>query len=132
MATAYSLAAWVAGYTGLLGEVTSGAGTPSVKIFDADNELLATATINAATAAVNGATGTLSLPILAQEDSAPANGIASYAQIRNGDNEPTVEVPCQEGLTPVAGFCVLNTLSIAMGAPVEVLSVSIPAGTVLS
>ena len=132
MATAYSLDAWIAGYTALLTEINDGTGSPTVSIFDADDVLLAEATLNDSTSAVSGTTGDLTLEILAQEDSAPATGTASYAQIRKGDATPVIQVPCQAGTTPAAGFCVLNTLSIVSGAPVEVLSVSIPAGTVLS
>ena len=131
MTTAYSLNAWIAGYTGLLGEITSGAGTPTVSIFDSADVLLAEATINTSTSAVSGTTGDITITILAQEDSAPAGGTASYAQIINGDAEPTIQVPCQAGSSPVAGYCVINTLSIVLGSPVEMLSVTIPAGTVL-
>jgi hypothetical protein len=131
MNTAYSLEAWIAGYTALLGRINDGAGTPTVSIFDAAHVLLAEATLNDATSAVNETTGDLTLVILAQEDSAPESGTASYAQIRKGDATPVIQVPCQAGSVAVAGYCVLNTLSIIAAAPVEVLSVSIPAGTIL-
>ena len=130
MATAYSLDAWIAGYTALLGEINDGAGAPTVSIFDDEDTLLAEATINDATSAVSETTGDLTLEILAQEDAAPASGTASYAQIRKGDATPVIQVPCQAGTVAVSGYCVLNTLSIVAGAPVEVLSVSIPAGTI--
>ena len=132
MATSYSLNAWIAGYTALLGEITSGSGDPTVSIFSAADVLLAEATIDTATSEVNGTTGDITIEIDVQEAAAPAGGTASYAQIINGDAEPTVQVPCQAGSSPVAGYCVLNTLTIVSGAPVEILSVSIPAGTVLS
>jgi hypothetical protein len=132
MATSYSLNAWIAGYTALLGEITGGAGDATVSIFDDDDVLLAEATIDATASEVSATTGDITIEIDTQEDSAPAGGTASYAQIINGDAEPTIQVPCQAGSSPVAGYCVLNTLTIVSGAPVEILSVTIPAGTILS
>jgi hypothetical protein len=132
MATSYSLNAWIAGYTALLGEITGGAGDATVSIFDADDELLAEATIDAEASEVSATTGDITIEIDTQEDSAPAGGTASYAQIINGDGEPTIQVPCATGSTPSPGFCVLNTLTVIESAPVEILTVTIPAGTILS
>ena len=131
MATAYSLALMTAGYTAALNVITGGSGASTVSIFDADDVLLAEATIDDSASAVSETTGDITIAILAQEDAAPESGTASYAQIIDGDGDPHVQVDCQAGTTPIAGYCVLNTLSIVAGAPVEVLSVSIPAGTIL-
>ena len=131
MNTAYSLEAWIAGYTALLGRINDGAGTPTVSIFDADDVLLAEAMLNDSTSAVNETTGDLTLVILAQEDAAPASGTAAYAQIRKGDATPVIQVPCQAGSTAVAGYCVLNTLSIVEGMPVDLQALTVPVGGVI-
>lgn len=81
---------------------------------------------------MSGTTGDITIAIAAQEDSSPAGGTASYAQIIDGDGDPHIQVPCVQGTEAVAGFCVLNTLVIIAGAPLEILSVVIPAPALLA
>ncbi|WP_252178354.1 hypothetical protein [Endozoicomonas sp. 4G] len=132
MATEYSLALVSAGYTAALGVITAGAGASTIGIFSAADVLLASATIDDAASAVSGTTGDITIAIAAQEDSSPAGGTASYAQIIDGDGDPHIQVPCVQGTEAVAGFCVLNTLVIIAGAPLEILSVVIPAPALLA
>ena len=128
MAYAYSADLWIAAHTAVLGVINGGASDPTVKIRDADDVLLATIVLDEATSAVSGTTGDLTLEILTQEDSAPASGTASYAEICDGDGAVHATLDCQAGTSPVPGYIVINTLSIVSGAPVEMLSATIPAG----
>lgn len=132
MATEYSLALVTAGYEAALAVILAGAGSSTVKIFDAADVELASATIDEATSEVDAVTGDITIEIDVQEDDAPAGGTASYAQILDGDGDPHVQVPCAQGSTAVAGYCVLNTLTVIEGSSVEIVSVAISAPTLLA
>jgi len=130
MATEYSLQAWIDANTSLLDLIKAVDGTPTLKIFDADDDVLATVTIDEATSAVNGTTGVLTLAIDAQEDSTTA-GTASYAQVCDGAGDPHIQLPCQAGSSALAGYCIVNTLTILAGQTFDVLSASIGVGDVI-
>ena len=133
MAYAYSTALWTAAHTAALAKILAGAGTPKIRIRDSGDVLLAEAIIdtNAANSKVE-TSGAITLAIATQEDAAPATGTASYAQILDADGTVHAEMDCQQGSSPVSGYCVMNTLSVVQGAPVEVLSVSIAVGSVIA
>ena len=133
MAYAYSTALWVAAHTAVLAEILEGSGTPKIRIRDSGDVLLAEVVID-----TNGSnskvetSGAITIAIATQEDSAAATGTASYAQILDADGTIHAELDCQQGTSPVSGYCVMNTLSVIEGAPVEVLSVSIAIGSVIA
>lgn len=127
---AYSLAAWVASHQSFLDLIKAETGAPTVKIKSSAGVTLAEVVINEATAAVNGSTAVLTLPILTQED-ASVGGTASYAQICDGAGAPHHEVPCLQGLSAVPGSLVINTLALIDGQAFEVLSLVINPGDIL-
>ena len=127
---AYSLAAWVASHQSFLDLIKAETGPPTVKVKSAADATLAEVVINEATAAVNGSTAVLTLPILTQED-ASVGGTASYAQICDGAGAPHLEVPCLQGLSAVPGSLVINTLALIEGQAFEVLSLVINPGDIL-
>jgi len=71
---------------------------------------------------VNGTTGQLVLAIAGPDSSADASGTAAYAEVCNSAGTVHLALPVQTGAAAVAGYMVLNTLSIVASAPVEVVS----------
>ena len=127
---AYSLAAWIASHQSFLDLIKAETGAPTVKIKSPAGVTLAEVVINDATAAVNGSTAVLTLPILTQED-ASVGGTASYAQICDGAGAPHLEIPCIQGLAVVPGLLVVNTLALIEGQAFEVLSLVINPGGII-
>jgi hypothetical protein len=142
MTTLYSLEAWKAGYSALLDLIIVTEDPPPeppeeappsvMRIFDADDVMLAEVTIDTLTSYVDIETADLILEIDEQEVACPAGGLADHARILNGLEEPIIEMPCLQGTEAVPGYCVMNTLTVIQGSPLDVLSIVIPAGAVLA
>lgn len=132
MAHAYSAALWIAAHGAALTLIEGGASDPTIKIRDSSDVLLATAVIDETGSTCSGTTGDITFAILTQEDAAPASGTASYAEICDGDGVVHATMDCVQGSSPVAGNCVMNTLTIVSGAPVDILSATIPAGNTIA
>ncbi len=128
MAHAYSADLWIAAHGAALAVIEGGASDPTIKIRDSGDVLLATAVLDETGSTCSGTTGDITFAILTQEDAAPASGTASYAEICDGDGAVHATMDCVQGSSPVAGACVMNTLAIVSGAPVDILSATIPAG----
>ena len=131
MASSYSLAAAVAIRETLRGQIIAGAADPSIAIYDSADVLLATVTIDPDTSVVDPVTADLSLLVAEQEDSAPASGAASYGRVLDGDGDPVVQLPCAAGSVAVAGYLIINSLSVVASAPVEILSAVFPGGPLI-
>lgn len=134
MADGYSADAWIAAHTGLLDLIKGGTGSPTLKLYDNGTPAvkLAEFVIDEAGSTVNGTTGDITLAIATQEDAALAGGTASYLDICDGDGAVVYRMSCQQGSQAVAGKCVLNSTTIISGAPVDILSATIPAGSTYS
>lgn len=134
MADGYSAAAWIAAHTALLNLIESGAGVPKLKLYDTTVPavLLGEFGIDETDSVVSGVTGDITLAIATQEDAALASGTASYLDICNGDGNVVYRMSCEQGTTAVTGKCVLNSISIISGAPIDIISSTIPAGAVYS
>ena len=130
MADGYSPAAWIAAHTALLTLIEDGASDSKIKLYDGSNVLLGEFVIDDATSDVSGVTGDITIEIATQEDAAIASGTASYITICDGDGDVVYKMSCQQGTEAVAGKCVMNSLTIIAGAPVDILSCTIPAGDV--
>lgn len=128
MAYYYSSATWVAAHTAVKDLIATGAGDPKVQIKDAGSVLLAEILLDKATFSVNGTTGAITLPVKTQEDSANATGTAAVANILDGDGTFVCQLPCQQGTSPVSGYCVMNTLTVIQNASVDILSITIQPG----
>lgn len=120
--TTWSPAAVIAAHTALLTLLDTGTGDASITVHATDDTLLATFVLSDPAGSVDGTTGALTLSVATQEDSAPAAGTADYASIRDADGTVHRSLPCAEGTEAVADTCVLNTLNIIAGGPVELLS----------
>lgn len=130
MADGYSPAAWIAAHTALLTLIEDGASDSKIKLYDGSDVLLGEFVIDDATSDVSGTTGDITIEIATQEDAAIASGTASYITICDGDGAVVYKMSCQQGTEAVAGKCVMNSLTIIAGAPVDILSCTIPAGDV--
>ena len=132
MADGYSPAAWIAAHTALLGLIEGGAGDSKIKLYDGSDVLLGEFVIDDATSDVSGTTGDITIAISTQEDAAIAGGTASYITICDGDGAVVYKMSCQQGIEAVAGKCVMTSLTIIEGAPLDILSCTISAGAVYS
>jgi hypothetical protein len=130
MSDALSLAAWTAMQTALLAQISTG-DAATLELYDAEDTLLASLDLDLAAAAISGTTADLTIPIAAREDAAPAGGEADYALIRNGTPASVVRLPCKAGATADPGWCVMTTLTILIGQPVEAASVVLAAGNLI-
>lgn len=121
----YSAAALVAAHTSFRDLIDTGAGTGSIKIRNSADVLLAVCPLLDPCGTVNGGTGQLTFSIGARDEEAAATGTAAYAEFCDVAGAVHLSLPAQAGTVAVSGKIVLNTLSIVLGAPVEVLSATI-------
>lgn len=121
--TTWSPAAIIAAHTALLGLLDSDTNPAYVTVHDSTDTLLATITLQDPCGTVNPTTGALTLHPDGREESAPASGDASYITVRDGAGSAHRSLPCQVGTSGVVGKCVLNSVAILAGTPVELVSV---------
>jgi hypothetical protein len=119
---AWNPAAIIAAHTALLALIDGAATAGKITLHKSDDTLLATIPLTDPAGTVNGTTGALTLTASARDESADASGTASYATIRDGNNVAYRSLSCQAGSAAVSNKCVLNTLSIIAGGPVELVS----------
>lgn len=116
----YSLEARVHAHTALLALIDAG-GAANVKIRGTLEEMLATVTLTDPAGSVNLGTGQLTLTPAAPAVAA-ANGTAAYAEICDSTGDVVLALPAQAGTAAVSGKIVINSLSIAAGTEVSLLS----------
>jgi len=92
-----------------------------VTIHDSSDVTLAVILLEKPSGTVTPGTGRLALITNGREEDATA-GTASYATLRDGYGDPYTSLLCEQGTTPVPGACVLNTLGIVGGTPVDLVS----------
>ena len=118
----------VAAHTALLAVIDAAAAAASVTIHDLSDTLLATVPLTDPAGTVDGATGELPLTPDGRDESAAATGLASYATLRDGDGNALASLPCIDGTVAVCGYCVLDTLNIEQGGPVEIAAFVVSPG----
>lgn len=121
----YSVSALVAAHTSFRDLIDSGAGAGFVRFRDAADVLLAQVPLSDPCGTVNGTTGQLTLSIAGPDSSADADGTAAYAEFCDSNGVVHLAMPSQAGTVPVAGKVVMNTLTIAAGGPVAMLSATV-------
>lgn len=121
----YSAAALVAAQTSFLGLIDAGVAAGSIKIRDSGDVLLAEVPLSDPAGTVNGTTGQLAFDIAGPDSSADADGTAAYGEFCDSDGTVHLSLPTQAGTVAVSGKLILNTLSIAAGGVVYVLSATI-------
>ena len=121
----YSVAALVAAHTSFRNLIDSGTGAGFVRFRSATDVLLALVPLYDPCGTVNGATGQLTISIAGPDASADADGTCVYVEFCDSDGDVHLALPAQAGTVPVAGKVVMNTLTIAAGGPVAMLSATV-------
>lgn len=126
-----ALEAWVVAHSAVRELIFEGSEVATISVYDSNDVLLTVAILDDMTSAVNETTGELTLDILTQDESADASGTASYALVTSAAMIPLIYLPCEQGTEAQEGKCVLNTLEIVEALPTYVVSLTIPAGSLL-
>ena len=95
----------------ILAQIDASATAATINIYDESDSLLAQFTLTNPAGTVDG-TGKITLGFSATTTAGLATGVASYATIKNGDDEALHSVPCVQGSESLAWFCVLSTTTI--------------------
>lgn len=125
MSVAFHADLLVAAHTAVLGEIDGAGATAYVAIYDSADTLLSTLPLDYPSGTVNATTGQLTITFGARDESAAASGTADYATICDAADKVLITLSCAAGTAAVADTCVLSTLSIVAGAPVEGVSLTI-------
>lgn len=130
MAAPQYLTSWkpsciVAAHNALLPLIVAGTGVPRITIHNSSDTLLAECPLIDTAGSVNQTSGLLTLTPDGREESAPAGGTPSYASIRDASGNELRSIPCKQGTTADPGWCVLSSMTIIQGEPVEIVSASI-------
>lgn len=122
---AYTGAALKAAHEAYRDRADGASGNSTLKFYTSGNTLLGTITL-ARGGTVNATTGQLTFTQSAREDSAPAAGtIAKADHVASDGVVLDDDIPCEAGSAPVSGKVVLNSLSVVLGAPIELSSYTI-------
>ena len=116
----YSVVALVAAHTSFRDLIDGGAGAGFIRIHSAADVLLATINMADPCGTVNGATGRLTFSIPGG-DTVSTSGTAAYGEFCDSTGAVHLALPAQEGLSAVSGKIVLNTLSLVVGGPLDVV-----------
>ena len=119
----YAAAVKVAAHTAFLALVDGGSGAGLIRIRASGDVLPAGCTCSDPAGTVNGTPGTLTFSAVTSDSSANNSGTAAYGEICDSDGDVLLSLPAQAGGTAVSGKIVLNTLTIAAGGPVAIVSV---------
>lgn len=121
----YSAAAIVGAHNFFRDLIDAGATAGFIRIRSAADVLLATQPLADPCGTVNGTTGQLTLAFVGRDDSADASGTAAYGEICDSTGLVHLSLPAQAGAAAVSGKLVLNTLTIVIGGPVQIVSATI-------
>ena len=121
----YSAAAKVAAHTAFRDLIDSGSGAGYVTIRSSADVLLSTIPLSDPCGTVNGTTGQLTFSIAGTDASPDATGTAAYGEICTSAGTVHLSLPTEVGTSAVAGKLVINTSSIVIGVPVQILSMTI-------
>ena len=112
--------------TEMLSIISAGVGAPAFKIYSAADVLLATLPLADPAGTVNGTTGLITLNPGDPDTNAAASGIASYAELVDGDGTIlNSSIPVTQSSVIVPGSVAISTTSILAGGTVELLSATI-------
>lgn len=122
----YSAAALVAAHTSFRDLIDSGSAAGYVNVRDSADVLLAQIPLADPCGTVNGTTGQLVFNVASAEDlSANASGTAAYAEFCDSDGDVHLALPTEAGSSAVSGKFVINTLTIVLETPVQIVSATI-------
>ncbi|HEY7775975.1 MAG TPA: hypothetical protein VIC02_05475 [Kineobactrum sp.] len=118
----YDAASLVAAHTAFLGLIDAGSSAGYIALRSEADVLLATVPLTDPAGTVNGTTGQLTLTASGPDLGADADGVCTYGQICDSDDNVRLALPAQSGASAVSGKLVLNTTSIVQGAEVSLIS----------
>ena len=118
----WSPSARISAHTALVALLDSDTNAAYITIHTSDDTLLATIPLGDPCGAVDAVTGVLTLTPVGREEGAPNNGVASYASLRDGSDAVHSSLECVEGISAVTNRCVLNSLTVVSGSPLELVS----------
>jgi hypothetical protein len=121
----YSAAALVAATTAFRDLIDAGVGAGLIRVRSSTDVLLAEIPLQDPCGTVNGTTGRLTLLTDGRDEEAAADGVAAYAEVCDSAGLVHLALPAQVGASAVSGFVVLNTTTIVLGGPVEIISATV-------
>lgn len=115
----------VAAHTAVRDAIDAGATGGLIRFRDSADVLLGEAILSDPCGTVNGTTGQLTLSIATQEASANASGTIAYGEVCTSAGAVVVALPAQAGAAAVANKLVVQSLIVAIGGAINVLSATI-------
>ena len=112
----------IGAHTGILSVIDGATDPGKITIHSSTDVLLATLTLDDPGGAVNGTTGQLSLTPAENYYTVAADGVASYATLRDGNDTALRSANVQQGSSAVSGYCVLIASDLYAGRPVALVS----------
>lgn|SRR5574337_86450 len=135
MTYSYSVDSLIAAHTALANLIDSGSGPGTIQVrtgtqpananATATGTLLGTITLADPCGTVSGTTGQLTFSAATPDSAADDAGTIGYVRVLASDGTKIMDLPVQEGSTPVSGYAVFNTLTVAAGVPIELLSMTV-------
>lgn len=106
--------------------IDAGGAAGKLEIYSAAGTRLSTLPLSYPCGTVSGTTGQLTITFGARDEQAEASGTAAYAKVLTSASLVLIDnIPCAAGTSAVADTCVLTSLTITQGAPVEGVSFTI-------
>lgn len=115
----------IAVHTAARDEIDAAGASGYVDIVDSEAVVLATIPLTYPCGTVSGTTGQLTITPSGSDEAAANGGVADHADICDKDGKKLLVLSCSAGATPIADTCVLDSLTIVEGAPVEATSITI-------
>jgi hypothetical protein len=116
----------IAAANGALRDLIDAKASPGqITLYDANDVLLATFTLDRPCGVINPATGVLTFSPALPESNAPASGTAYKATLCDGEGLVILTVPVTQGLVAQQGVFVLSTTTVIEGGMVQLLSAAL-------
>ena len=116
----WSVAIITAANQGIITNLDSHATLPGyTEIRDAGGVVLTKCVYTDPCGTINGTTGQLTITHSGRDEAADATGTAASAHLMDGTGTEHHRLPCQAGSVAVPGVCIVTSLSITAGQPVE-------------
>ena len=122
----WSVATYVAVHSAVLDQIDLDGPSGYLEIRDSSNVLLGTVPLTYPAGTVSPGTGRLTITFTATALEAVASGTADYAILKSASGTiVNSDIPCKAGSGPESGYCVLPSVTITEGAPIEGTSFTI-------
>lgn len=112
----------IGAHTGILSVIDGATDPGRITIHSSTDVLLCTIILDDPGGTVNQSTGQLSLTPAAAYFTIAADGVASYATLRDGNGTALRSANVQQGSSPVSGYCILSATDLYAGRPLALVS----------